>query len=217
MGEFRGKSHCWPKRTQMLVSHLPKIILIIPKTFGQIFCGLMRQKFNFMAGVCPITSDVKPTQHFIKRTSYQQSNMVVVVVWWSGAVCDLKLKHTLVMQQDNNPKLTSKSTSEWLKINKIKVLEWPSQSYRTYPIEMLWHDLKQSFHAWKPSNVAELKQICKEVWAKIPPQWCETHLPVIANAWLQLLLQRVPQPVIRFRGQLLFHARQGRFGQLFFP
>ncbi len=56
---------------------------------------------------------------------------MVVVVWWSGAalqlqdleetvqpsVCDLKLKHTWVMQQDNDPKHTSKSTSEWLKKN----------------------------------------------------------------------------------------------------
>ncbi len=35
---------------------------------------------------------------------------------------------------------------------------------------MLWHDLKQSIHARKPSNVAELKQFWKEEWAKIPPQ-----------------------------------------------
>ncbi len=40
-------------------------------------------------------------------------------------------------------------------------------------------------------------------------------LPVIVNAWLQLLLQRVAQPVIRFRGQLIFHIVPGRFGQLF--
>ncbi len=31
----------------------------------------------------------KTTQHFIKRTSYQQSNMVVVV-WWSGAALQLQ-------------------------------------------------------------------------------------------------------------------------------
>ncbi len=87
------------------------------------------------------------------------------------SVCDLKLKHTWVMQQDNDPKHTSKSTSEWLKKNKIKVLEWPNQSPDLNLIEML--DLKQSFHAWKPSNVAELKQFCKEEWAKISPQQCE--------------------------------------------
>ncbi len=52
------------KKTQRLVSHLPKNMLIIPKTFGQIFCGLMRQKLNFL---CPIASGVKPTQHLIKK------------------------------------------------------------------------------------------------------------------------------------------------------
>ncbi len=87
---------------------------------------------------------------------------------------------------------TSKSTSEWLKKNKIKVLEWPNQSLNLNPIEMLWHDLKQSIHARKPSNVAELKQFCKEEWAKIPPQRCERliasyHKRLIAVVANQLL------------------------------
>ncbi|KAK3561767.1 hypothetical protein QTP86_013416 [Hemibagrus guttatus] len=88
------------------------------------------------------------------------------------SVCDLKLKQTWVLQQDNDPKHTSKSTSEWLKKNKMKTLEWPSQSPDLNPIEMLWHDLKKVVHARKPSNVAELQQFCKNEWAKIPPQRC---------------------------------------------
>ncbi|KAK3528808.1 hypothetical protein QTP70_011595 [Hemibagrus guttatus] len=88
------------------------------------------------------------------------------------SVCDLKLKRTWVLQQDNDPKHTSKSTSEWLKKNKMKTLEWPSQSPDLNPIEMLWHDLKKVVHAQKPSNVAELQQFCKDEWAKIPPQRC---------------------------------------------
>ncbi len=36
--------------------------------------------------------------------------------FWSS-VCDLKLKRTWFMQQDNDLKHTSKSTSEWLKKN----------------------------------------------------------------------------------------------------
>ncbi len=87
----------------------------------------------------------------------------------------------------------------------------PSQSLDLNSIEMLWHELKQSILPWKTSNVAELKQFWKEEWAKIPPQWCE----ILTNTWLQLLLQRVAQPIIRFRGQLLFHIWSGRFGKLF--
>ncbi len=37
------------------------------------------------------------------------------------SVCDLKLKRSRVMQQDNDLKHTSKSTSEWLKKNQVKV------------------------------------------------------------------------------------------------
>ncbi len=133
------------------------------------------------------------------------------------SVCDLKLKCTWVMQQANDPKHTSKSTSEWLKKNKIKVLEWPNQSPDLNPTEMLWHDLKQSIHARKPSNVVELKQFCKKSGPKFLHSDVKDSLPVIANAWLQLLLQRVAQPVFRFRGQLLFHVVPGRFRQLFFP
>uniref|UniRef100_A0A8C1HQW0 Transposase n=1 Tax=Cyprinus carpio carpio TaxID=630221 RepID=A0A8C1HQW0_CYPCA len=88
------------------------------------------------------------------------------------SVRDLKLKRTWVLQQDRDPKPTSKSTSEWLKKNKRKTLKWPSQRSDLNPIEMLWHDLKKAVPARKPSNVAELQQFCIDEWTKIPPQRC---------------------------------------------
>ncbi len=41
-GEFQGKSHRWPKRTQRLISHLPKIPWLSPCNMGFGFCFLFK-------------------------------------------------------------------------------------------------------------------------------------------------------------------------------
>ena len=210
---------------------------MIPKTFWKSFCGLTRQKWNFLEGVHPITSGVKLQQHF--RTHVQHGGCGVMVLGCfasSGpgrlgaidgtmnsaryqkiltesvrpSVHHLKLKLTRVMQQDNDPKHTSKSTYEWLKKNK-----WPSQSLDFSPIEMLWHDLKEAIHGITPQCGWIKNNSAKNSGPKFLDCDVKDSLPVIANAWLQVLLPRVAQPLIRFRGQLLFHIGPGWFGQLF--
>ena len=76
------------------------------------------------------------------------------------------------MQQDNDPKHISKSTTEWLQQKKIRLLECPSESPDLNPIEMQWHDLKRAVHTRHPKNIVEPKQFCKEEWSKIPPDRC---------------------------------------------
>ncbi len=230
MGEFQGKSHCWTKSRQRLVSHLPKKSWLSPRLLDKYSVDWWDKSYIWRK-----TNTAFHKKNIIPTVNHGGGS---VMVWgcfaasgpgWFAiidgtmnsalyqkilkeniqpSVCDLK--HTWVMQQHNDPKHTSKSTSEWLKKNKIKVLEWPNQSPDLNPIEMLWHDLKHSFHARKLSNVAELKQFCKEEWAKIHSQWCERLIASYCKNW-------VAQPVYRFRGQLLFHVVPGRFGQLFFP
>ena len=74
---------------------------------------------------------------------------------------DLQMKRGWVFQQDNDPKHTGKDTKKWFKTNRIKVLEWLSMSPDLNPIENLWRELKIRIQARRPSNVNQLKKICK--------------------------------------------------------
>uniref|UniRef100_A0AAZ3NVB1 Tc1-like transposase DDE domain-containing protein n=1 Tax=Oncorhynchus tshawytscha TaxID=74940 RepID=A0AAZ3NVB1_ONCTS len=44
---------------------------------------------------------------------------------------------------DSDPKHTAKVVAKWLKNNKVKVLEWSSQSPDLNPAEDLWAELKK--------------------------------------------------------------------------
>jgi transposase len=74
-------------------------------------------------------------------------------------------------QDDNAPVHTAKAVQDWIKENRIKILEdWPSQSPDLNPIEHLWHELetrlrKRTIH---PKKVSELEEALKEEWSKIP-------------------------------------------------
>ena len=88
------------------------------------------------------------------------------------SVRKLKLGRKWVFQMDNDPNHTSKVVAKWLKENKVKILEWPSQSPDLNSIVNLWAELKKHVVARRPTNLTQLHQLCQEQWAKIHPTYC---------------------------------------------
>ena len=61
----------------------------------------------------------------------------------------------------NGPKHTSKSTVDYIKRRKLKVLLWPSQFPDLDIIENLWIDLKRAVCGRQTRNLKELEDFCK--------------------------------------------------------
>ena len=83
-------------------------------------------------------------------------------------------RENLILQQDNDPKHTSRLASKWFKDNNINVLKWPAQSPDLNPIEHLWHHLKWQLNAYEvpPAGIHELWERVQVEWDKIPKEVC---------------------------------------------
>ena len=77
-----------------------------------------------------------------------------------------------IFQQDNDPKHTSKFTTEFLTKHKVKKLDWPSMSPDLNPIEHLWGVLKRKVEQHRPKSINALKEVILEEWRKIDASVC---------------------------------------------
>jgi transposase len=62
---------------------------------------------------------------------------------------------------DNDPKHTSKVVAKWLKDNKVKVLERPSQSPDLNPMKNVLAELKKRVRGRRPTNLTQSHQLSR--------------------------------------------------------
>lgn len=72
------------------------------------------------------------------------------------------------LQQDNDPKHTSRIAKEFLDKNVPEVMDWPSNSPDLNPIENLWAIVKRNVELRGPKNLSELERFLGEEWGNIP-------------------------------------------------
>jgi transposase len=109
-----------------------------------------------------------------------------------------------VMQQDNDPKHTSILCRNYLESKEangtLKVLVWPSQSPDLNPIELLWEEMDRRIKKKRPTSLAGLEEIAREVWSELTPEV------------LNKLIERLPRLC-----QAVIQAEGGYFDEKYAP
>lgn len=99
----------------------------------------------------------------------------------------LGLGARFVFQHDNDPKHRAVFVSDWLKKNRIEVLQWPSFSPDLNPIEHIWDELERRMKKHQPKNKDELKRYLLQEWLGIGKDVTEKLVDSVPNRLYECL------------------------------
>ena len=93
------------------------------------------------------------------------------------------------MQQDNDPKHTSKLCTTYLEKKEaagiLSVMKWPAQSPDLNPIELLWEQLDRKVREKCPTSQSDMRNLLQQAWNEITPEYLTkltARMPKICKA-----------------------------------
>ena len=83
-------------------------------------------------------------------------------------------EESIIFQQNNDPKHSSKRAQNWFKSEGSRLLDWPAQLPDLIPIEHLWQHLKKRLNSYgRPAKgVWELWKRIEAEWGKMEVEEC---------------------------------------------
>jgi transposase len=94
-----------------------------------------------------------------------------------------------ILQQDNDPKHTSRVAKDFIAENRIHAIDWPSNSPDLNPIENVWQIMKNNVEKRMPKDINELTQFLAEEWDAIP-QTIVNNLVLSMKTRCELILEK---------------------------
>ena len=111
---------------------------------------------------------------FIETTMKKEDYISIIQENVTPSIEKLGLRGNWMVQQDNDPKHSSKIVKIWLLYRTPKVLDYSPQSPDLNPIELLWEFVDKKMRELNTSGKDDLKVALQYEWTKIPPEFTKS-------------------------------------------